>query len=90
MKNFLHRMDSMLNCIIHSLKEVHKSRSIALKITESLKRNKALSEENLTTPFEYARKHAGNNPDRSAFITLRGQKKAYVTMQGNIRSISIA
>lgn len=57
---------------------------------ESLKRNKALSEENLTTPFEYARKHAGNNPDRSAFITLRGQKKAYVTMQGNIRSISIA
>lgn len=61
-----------------------------LKITESLKRNKALSEENLTTPFEYARKHAGNNPDRSAFITLRGQKKAYVTMQGNIRSISIA
>jgi len=72
------------------LKEVHKSRSIALKITESLKRNKALSEENLTTPFEYARKHAGNNPDRSAFITLRGQKKAYVTMQGNIRSISIA
>ena len=62
-------MDSMLNCIIHSLKEVHKSRSIALKI------NKALSEENLTTPFEYARKHAGNNPDRSAFITLRGQKK---------------
>ena len=50
----------------------------------------ALSEENLTTPFEYARKHAGNNPDRSAFITLRGQKKAYVTMQGNIRSISIA
>ena len=72
------------------MKEVHKSRSIALKITESLKRNKALSEENLTTPFEYARKHAGNNPDRSAFITLRGQKKAYVTMQGNIRSISIA
>ena len=68
-------MDSMLNCIIHSLKEVHKSRSIALKITESLKRNKALPEENLTTPFEYARKHAGNNPDRSAFITLRGQKK---------------
>jgi len=62
----------MLNCIIHSLKEVHKSRSIALKITESLKRNKALAEENLTTPFEYARKHAGNNPDRSAFITLRG------------------
>ena len=61
-----------------------------LKITESLKRNKALSEDNLTTPFEYARKHAGNNPDRSAFITLRGQKKAYVTMQGNIRSISIA
>ena len=90
MKNFLHRMDSMLNCIIRSFKEVHKNRIIALKITESLKRNKALSEENLTTPFEYARKHAGNNPDRSAFITLRGQKKAYVTMQGNIRSISIA
>ena len=59
-------MDSMLNCIIRSFKEVHKNRIIALKITESLKRNKALSEENLTTPFEYARKHAGNNPDRSA------------------------
>ena len=53
MKNFLHRMDSMLNCIIRSFKEVHKNRIIALKITESLKRNKALSEENLTTPFEY-------------------------------------
>ena len=51
MKNFLHRMDSMLNCIIRSFKEVHKNRIIALKITESLKRNKALSEENLTTPF---------------------------------------
>ena len=82
-------MDSMLNCIIRSFKEVHKNRIIALKITESLKRNKALSEENLTTPFEYARKHAGNNPDRSAFIGLEG-KKAYVTMQGNIWSISIA
>ena len=67
-------MDSMLNCIIRSFKEVHKNRIIALKITESLKRNKALSEENLTTPFEYARKHAGNNPDRSVFITFRGQK----------------
>ena len=67
-------MDSMLNCIIRSFKEVHKNRIIALKITESLKRNKALSEENLTTPFEYARKHAGNNPDRSAFITFRGKK----------------
>ena len=39
-------MDSMLNCIIRSFKEVHKNRIIALKITESLKRNKALSEEN--------------------------------------------
>lgn len=79
-------MDSMLNCIIRSFKEVHKNRIISLKITESLKRNKALSEENLTTPFEYAQKHAGNNPDHSAFITFKGQ----VTMQGNIRSISIA
>lgn len=75
-------MDSMLNCIIRSFKEVHKNRIIALKITESLKRNKALSEENLTTPFEYARKHAGNNPDRSVFITFRGQKSVcYYAME---------
>ena len=68
-------MDSMRSCIIRSLKEVHKSGMITLKVTESLKRNKALSEENLTTPFEYARIHARNNPDCSVFITFRGQKK---------------
>ena len=48
----------MQNFIIHSLKEVHN------------KRNKALSEENLTAPFAYIARCAENNPEKPGFYDI--------------------
>ena len=65
-------MDSMQNCIIHNLREVHKNRIIALKITESLKRNKALPEEYRVRLLLCALTYAeGDSFDALPFVILR-------------------